>query len=602
MSHLVLARKYRPLAFDSVTGQEHVTKTLLNAIKRGKIAHAYLFCGPRGVGKTSIARIFSKALNCAAGKDGPTISPCLECVNCKEIAAGTSMAVREIDGASHNSVDNVRDLIDSFRTLPAPGSRYKVYIIDEVHMLSISAFNALLKSLEEPPPHTVFILATTEVHKIPDTVLSRCQRHDLRAMTQREIMARLQTIAEAEGVSCDEDALRLVARIADGSMRDSQSLMERVIGYADGKITGEVVATVLGVVEQRSIRELSSLVLARRPNEALQMLQNVFASGLDPGLFLKEFVLHWRNMMLLRHAGPDSLRRSEFLEQLGLSTDSAEETLAQVKDSAAADIQDLFELLRAAADEALRSGYLRFAIEAIIVRMATREPVAELAGIIAQLSANAARSSGATGGGTGGNNVNQGSGRSVGQSSTSSSAVRAVAAVQQKSAPQRAQLENDSESPVIVRSQGAGAVTAKTWEEVIQAAGGVGLSRLVVESLRRCGVREFVIPPTVTAAGKLILQGPEFSIKTIDAAEGRAGIIKLLQQQIGCARWELKLEVVAGATAAPGSVAEAEQRARTGAQNKKREELVAHPQVQALQKLFPGSTIEAVVLQDDESR
>ena len=181
MSYLVLARKYRPSVFASVSGQEHVTRTLANALKRDKVVHAYLFTGPRGVGKTSVSRILSKAINCQNPKDA---EPCLECVTCKEIGAATSLAVREIDGASHNSVENVRDLMDSFKSLPPPGYKRKIYIIDEVHMLSISAFNALLKSLEEPPPHTVFILATTDVHKIPETVISRCQRHDFRALSK----------------------------------------------------------------------------------------------------------------------------------------------------------------------------------------------------------------------------------------------------------------------------------------------------------------------------------------------------------------------------------------------------------------------------------
>ncbi|MCB0337324.1 MAG: DNA polymerase III subunit gamma/tau, partial [Bdellovibrionales bacterium] len=198
MSYLVIARKYRPGTFEAVLGQEHVTRTLANSIKRDRIAHAYVFAGPRGVGKTSSARVLAKALNC---EHGPTDSPCGECAPCKDIAEGRCLAVREIDGASHNSVDNVRELIDSFRSLPPPGCRYKVYIIDEVHMLSTSAFNALLKSLEEPPPHTVFILATTELHKIPETVLSRCQRHDFRPMSIQAIEGNLRAVAEAEQIS-----------------------------------------------------------------------------------------------------------------------------------------------------------------------------------------------------------------------------------------------------------------------------------------------------------------------------------------------------------------------------------------------------------------
>ena len=213
MSYLVLARKYRPAGFNSVSGQEHVTRTLSNAIKLDKVVHAFLFTGPRGVGKTSVSRILSKALNC---QNPHETEPCQECASCKEIGQGNSLAVREIDGASHNSVDNVRELVDSFKTLPPPGYKYKVYIIDEVHMLSISAFNALLKSLEEPPPNTVFILATTEVHKIPDTVISRCQRHDFRALAIGSIEARLKEICQFEGIEAEQEAITLVARLSDG--------------------------------------------------------------------------------------------------------------------------------------------------------------------------------------------------------------------------------------------------------------------------------------------------------------------------------------------------------------------------------------------------
>jgi DNA polymerase-3 subunit gamma/tau len=261
MSYLVLARKYRPQSFDSVVGQTHITQALANAIVRDKVPHALLFTGPRGVGKTTSARLLARALNCT-GRELPSeqeaaqddnllrqaIEPCGTCQNCIEIARSSSLAVWEIDGASNNSVDNVRELIDSLRTSAPPHARYKIYIIDEVHMLSTSAFNALLKSLEEPPPHTVFIFATTEPHKIPETVLSRCQRYDFRGLAIESIVEQLRSIVTAEKLDVGDDVLEFIARRSQGGMRDSQSMLDRIISYAGDTITIERAQEVFGAV------------------------------------------------------------------------------------------------------------------------------------------------------------------------------------------------------------------------------------------------------------------------------------------------------------------------------------------------------------------
>jgi DNA polymerase III subunit gamma/tau len=366
MSYLVFARKYRPGAFDAVAGQEHVTRTLKNAIARRKIAHAYLFSGPRGVGKTSIARIFAKCLNCI---EGPTESPCLVCTNCKEIAYGTSLAVREIDGASHNSVDNVRELIDSFRTLPAPGSKYKIYIIDEVHMLSIAAFNALLKSLEEPPPNTVFIMATTELHKIPETVVSRCQKFELRSLSQDLVVAKLKDILKKESIEAEDEVVSIITRLSEGSLRDAQSLLERVCSFCNSeKITVHEAVKVLGAVEQNLLLQLSQAILDRNAGLALELVDLGFTSGIDHSLFLREFVEHWRSLLIVKFGSESSQKNI-----LNLSVYKA-----QLENVSTTDVQDLLKIACSGADLALRSYHPRIAFESLVVKMATREKIRDL--------------------------------------------------------------------------------------------------------------------------------------------------------------------------------------------------------------------------------
>lgn len=533
MSYLVLARKYRPDSFASVSGQEHVTRTLSNAIKRNKVAHAYLFAGPRGVGKTSVSRIFSKALNCAKG---PTAEPCLECQNCKEIAAGTSLAVREIDGASHNSVDNVRELIESFRALPAPGSRYKIYIIDEVHMLSTSAFNALLKSLEEPPPNTVFILATTEAHKIPDTVISRCQRHDFRALNFADIEARLREIAKFEKLKAEPDALRMIARLSDGSMRDAQSLLDRVQSFCEGMITAEEASAALGSVERRVLFDISRAVFERNPDSALRSLGGCFQSGVDPVLFLKEFAAHWRDLLMARFGSEDAL------QAIGLSSDEKHELQAVATRASDADLQDLVHLAREGADAALRSAYPKYALEALLVRMSTREPVQELSTVISHLKGVL---------GTGKEAVSN----------------QSVPVVGKTTAPAR----------------------APEWPGFVSFVAS-NISKIIAEQLKRLSVESF-------AKGTLSLKGPEFSVQYLSEAGNKSKLLKALEAYSGVANWSIKLEVgEAGATS--GSLRDEEIREKKQAEKVKTQSISNHPKIKSLQKAFPGSTIEDIKIRE----
>ena len=296
MSYEVLARKWRPQQFEDVVGQEHVTRTLRNAIEAGRIAHAYIFVGPRGTGKTSLARIFAKSLNC---EKGPAVKSCGTCDCCREITAGNSLDVMEIDGASNNGVDQVRDLRETARYRPAHG-RFKIYIIDEVHMLSTAAFNALLKTLEEPPPHVKFLFATTEPQKVLATILSRCQRFDLRRIPAPLIVERLKLIADSENVEIDNDALLAVARGAEGGLRDAESALDQLIAFRGKKIEEEDVLAVFGLVARRTLEELGESVLKGDIERIIRGIAKLDDSGKDLHRLVIEMLEHFRNLLICK--------------------------------------------------------------------------------------------------------------------------------------------------------------------------------------------------------------------------------------------------------------------------------------------------------------
>ncbi len=297
MSYTALYRKFRPQEFSDVKGQEHIVTTLKNQIKADRIGHAYLFCGTRGTGKTTIAKIFAKAVNCERPVDG---SPCGECPTCKAIASGASMNVIEIDAASNNGVDNIRQIREEVEYRPTEG-RYKVYIIDEVHMLSIGAFNALLKTLEEPPAYVIFILATTEAHKIPITILSRCQRYDLRRISIDTIAERLGELMEAEQVHVEERAIRYVAKAGDGSMRDALSLLDQCIAFYLGQeLTYEKVLETLGAVDTEVFSRLLRQILDKNVAGAIGTVEDLVVEGRELGQFVADFTWYLRNLMLVQ--------------------------------------------------------------------------------------------------------------------------------------------------------------------------------------------------------------------------------------------------------------------------------------------------------------
>ena len=296
MTYTILARKYRPQKLSELAGQEQVVVTLTNAIKQNRIAHAYLFAGPRGTGKTTTARILARSLNCVKG---PTVEPCDRCDNCKEIRDSVSLDVIEIDGASNNSVDDIRNLRESVKFASASG-RYKVYIIDEVHMLSESAFNALLKTLEEPPAHVIFIFATTEPNQIPPTVLSRCQRFNFKRIHLPTIVERVRQIARTEKLDLSEEAAYLLAQRAEGSLRDVLSLLDQVVAFGGEKITNELVLKTLGLVNQEVFFTLTEHISKKNGQAVISLFNQILGEGADVSEFVNSLNLHFRNLLLAK--------------------------------------------------------------------------------------------------------------------------------------------------------------------------------------------------------------------------------------------------------------------------------------------------------------
>lgn len=345
MSYTALYRKWRPTSFEEVRGQDHIVKTLKNQINSGRIGHAYLFCGTRGTGKTSIAKIFARAVNCEHPVDG---SPCGECSMCRQIAEGASLNVVEIDAASNNGVENIRDIREQVQYPPTDG-RYRVYIIDEVHMLSIGAFNALLKTLEEPPSYVIFILATTEVHKIPITILSRCQRYDFKRISIDTIAGRLAELTQAEQIDVDDRALRYVARAADGSMRDALSLLDQCVAFHFGeKLTYDNVLEVLGAVDNRVFSKLFQAVLASDTKACIREIEEMIIQGRDLSQLVNDFVWYMRNLLIAKTT-----------DEPGDMLDMSEENLAVLKEEATGvDTETLMRYIRIFSE---LSGQLRYA-------------------------------------------------------------------------------------------------------------------------------------------------------------------------------------------------------------------------------------------------
>lgn len=359
MSYIVFALKWRPKNFDEIIGQDTIVATLKNAIQKNRLAHAYLFSGPRGVGKTSTARILAKALNCKAG---PTVNPCSVCPACTDIAGGRSLDVIEIDGASNTGVENIRDLRESVKFAPVSG-KFKIYIVDEVHMLSDSAFNALLKTLEEPPPYVKFIFATTLLHKVIPTILSRCQRFDFRRISVMETIAQLERIVREEKIEIDKEVLFAIAKSSDGSLRDAESVLDQLISFTKDEVSLEDIISMLGLVEQDALFGIADKIINKDARGALELFNNIIDSGKDIGNFLVNLIEHFRNLMIAKITHADS-------KLIDLPKEVCDKLLQQANAFSLEEIFTAFNTLVNTKEMTKRLESLRIPLEVSLVKLA----------------------------------------------------------------------------------------------------------------------------------------------------------------------------------------------------------------------------------------
>ncbi len=388
MSYTVLARKYRPQAFEEMTGQEHVVRTIENAITLDRVAHAYLFAGPRGVGKTTAARLLARALNC---EKGPTGRPCGVCRACTEIRDGVSVDVQEIDGASNNGVENVREIRENAKYQPQR-DRFKIYIIDEVHMLSGPAFNALLKTLEEPPGHVKFIFATTEAHKLPDTILSRCQRHNFRRISQTSMLKRLKDIIALEHVTVTDSSLSLIVRQSEGGMRDALSLLDQVLSACGNAPTDLEVAEALGTIDRTVVHSLAKALVTRDAATVLKHTEEVWNRGVDLRSLAEELAWWLRHLFVARATGaaPEELADTD-----------REAVVALARDADPAQLARLFDVVHSGVWEIARASQPRLAFEMTLLKalhLAPASSIPELISRVERLASGQPASSGAPGG------------------------------------------------------------------------------------------------------------------------------------------------------------------------------------------------------------
>ncbi len=376
MAYQVLARKWRPQTFDDLIGQEFAALTLKNSIESGKMAHALIFAGPRGVGKTSTARIVAKAINCEKKDSG--VYPCKEdqCISCKEISETRSLDVQEIDAASHTGVNDIREIIENVKYMPT-SARKKVYIIDEVHMLSQSAFNALLKTLEEPPDHVLFILATTEIHKIPATILSRCQRYDFKKVTSEKTCGTLKEITTTEKINIDDKTLRLISKESDGSLRDALSLLDQLIATFSSKIDYESVVKILGILDNETLKQMISAIIKKDPKKCVELIHSTDTKGISPKRLIQDLTHSFRDLIYLKICGKD------FISEL--SDDEKNDFSAVIKDESIETLEFILNILMEGVEKIQHSYYPDIALELTLIKLCTLEKIVSIEDILQKI-------------------------------------------------------------------------------------------------------------------------------------------------------------------------------------------------------------------------
>jgi DNA polymerase III subunit gamma/tau len=578
MSYLVLARKYRPQRFADLVGQEHVARTLTNAILQNRVHHAFLFTGARGVGKTSAARILAKALCC---DKGPTPEPCGVCEMCEEIAAGRSVDIIEIDAASNTKVEETKSVLEGVRYAPARARR-KVYIIDEVHMLSSHSFNALLKTLEEPPPHVTFIFATTEVHKIPVTILSRCQRFDFKLISTIKLTEHLQGVLAKEKLGADEEAVRVIARQAAGSVRDGLSLLDQVIAYVgDAKLTRDVVADVLGVADRRLLVEVAGHVLARDAGATLRALARAADGGVDLGQLARALLGFLRDLEITA--------RVKDAADLGALIDATPDELREVQALVARGVPGLFSVLferwARLVDEAGKSQTPRLLVEMAAVDLCAAEPLLPLGDLLDRLDDLEARLASVapaprSPGGGGGPSPSPPS-RPPAAPSGGPRSWAAPPAAAPTAAPATAATPTSAAAPATMPALGASASPAEIWRAVLARFEG---KPVLGSRLAYAGV-------TSLERGTLTLSFPDrYTADAVD--KSRKDLEEAVSAVVGQPTKVVLVTAGAGEPAILRSEASSELDARTADRKSREVEARQHPIIQKAQDVFNASLKE----------
>jgi len=575
MAYTVLARKYRPQSFEDLVGQEHVARTLANAIDADRVAHAFLFTGVRGVGKTSTARLLAKALNC---EKGPTPTPCNECDPCREITAGVDVDVQEIDGASNNSVEDVRRLQESLPYRPQR-DRYKIVIVDEVHMLSAGAFNAFLKTLEEPPDHVKFIFATTESHKVPVTIRSRCQQYDFRLIPHRLIAERVRTILEAETLSADEEAISVVAREAAGSMRDALTLLDQLVAISDDRITADTVAASLGIAAREALYDVARAVLEGDGAEVVGAIDGLADKSVDMQHFARQLLQLMRDLVVLK------LDAGDPAEWVPEEREAAE---ALVGDVDILELQRAFRATSMVMDEMAQSPNPKLMLEMGLVRVATRPPLQSVSELLARLEAV---QGGTAGGPSGGPRPR----KPKPKPSPRPTKPKAEAKPEPKSEAEPEPKPRDPTQPIMPATKHSGGFQTSTgevltpirraalqeWEDLV---GTLEQQQPALAAVLEHGIPKAVGPDRIV----LSFKDGSFYGRQAESAESIAAIERIAEQQLG-ARPEIVIRFDAQSEAATKTVAAVAAQRKEAEAEAKRKEALNHPRVRDAIDVFPES-------------